>query len=95
MLRGDLVRKVQSTTGMTLKDADAAVKAVFDTISDALANGEEVLITGVGKFMVRTRKARTGVNPQSPTQKIQLPESRIPAFKAGKTLKDRVAAKKK
>jgi DNA-binding protein HU-beta len=90
MLRQDLVRKVQSATGTTLKQADAAVKAVIDAISDALAKGERVNITGFGQFVVRTRRARTGVNPQHPEQRIQLPESKIPAFKAGKTLKDRV-----
>lgn len=91
MLKDGVVRRVQSATGSTLKDATAAVDAVLDAISEALANGEEVLLTGFGKFMVRTRRARTGVNPQSPTQKIQLPESKIPGFKAGKTLKDRVS----
>lgn len=90
MLKVDLIRKVQSVTGLTLKDAAAAVDAVFDTVSDELSQGNQVLITGFGKFLVRTRKARVGVNPQNPTQKIQLKESKIPAFKAGKTLKDRV-----
>lgn len=91
MLKVELVRKVQSATGCTLKDATAAVDAVFDAISEALANGDQVLITGFGKFLVRTRKARMGVNPQKPSEKIKLPESTIPAFKAGKTLKDKVA----
>lgn len=94
MLKADLVRKVQSATGSTLKDANAAVDAVFGAISDALSGGEEVLVTGFGKFVVRKRRARAGVNPQNPSQRIQLPESTIPAFKAGKTLKDRVASKK-
>lgn len=95
MLKQDLVRKVQNATHSTLKDANAAVEAVFDSISDALATGEDVLLTGFGKFVVRKRKARAGVNPQRPTERIQLPESRIPAFKAGKTLKDRISSKKK
>ncbi len=95
MLKQELVRKVQGATGSTLKDATRAVDAVFATISDALSAGEEVLVTGFGKFVVRKRRARAGVNPQNPSQRIQLPESTIPAFKAGKTLKDRVASKKK
>ncbi len=93
MLKVELVRKVQAKTGSTLKDANAAVDAVFETISDALGAGDRVLITGFGSFLVRTRRARVGVNPQNPSQKIQLPEARIPAFKAGKSLKDVVAKK--
>ncbi len=94
MLKLDLERKVQAKTGSTLKDAKAAVDAVFDAISEALASGDRVLITGFGTFLVRHRRARTGVNPQKPTEKIQLPAAKIPAFKAGKTLKDLVAKKK-
>lgn len=93
MLKIELIRKVQSATGLTLKDATTAVDAVFDSISEALADGEPVLITGFGKFLVRTRKARKGVNPQKPTERIDLPEAKIPAFKAGKTLKDAVSKK--
>lgn len=95
MLKVDLEKKVQSMTGSTLKEAKLAVEAVFDAISEALASGERVLITGFGTFLVRHRRARTGVNPQNPTEKIQLPASIIPAFKAGKTLKDMVAKKNK
>jgi DNA-binding protein HU-beta len=93
MLKLDLVRKVQAKTGSTLKDAQAAVDAVLDSVSEALASGDRVLLTGFGTFLVRHRKARTGVNPQKPSEKIQLPAANIPAFKAGKTLKDLVAKK--
>jgi DNA-binding protein HU-beta len=95
MLKQEINRKVQSVTGSTLKDATAAVDAVFDTIAEALENGENVVITGFGQFTCRTRKARTGVNPQRPHEKIQLPEVIVPAFRPGKTLKDRVRNKKK
>lgn len=93
MLKAELVRRVQAATGTTMKVANQAVEAMFEAIAEALANGEQVNITGFGKFMVRTRRSRSGVNPQNPTQRIQLPESTIPAFKAGKTLKDKVAKK--
>jgi len=95
MLKIDLERKVQAKTGSTLKDAKSAVDAVFEAISEALSSGDRVLITGFGTFLVRNRRARTGVNPQKPTEKIQLPAATIPAFKAGKTLKDMVAKKRK
>jgi DNA-binding protein HU-beta len=93
MLKSDLVRKVQSQTGLTLKAAEEVVNAVFNTISKALAAGDKVLITGFGSFVVRKRRARKGVNPQT-LEKIDLPESIIPAFKAGKTLKDLVSKAK-
>jgi DNA-binding protein HU-beta len=95
MLKVDLERKVQAKTAGTLKDAKMAVDAVFEAISEALASGDRVLLTGFGTFLVRHRRARTGVNPQNPKLKIQLPAATIPAFKAGKTLKDMVAKKKK
>lgn len=95
MLKNELVRAVQTATGTTLKVASTAVDAMLEAIANALANGERVLLTGFGVFEVRKRRARTGVNPQKPSERIQLPESIIPAFKAGKSLKDRVAKKKK
>lgn len=93
MLKSDLVRKVQSKTGLTLKLAEEVVNAVFDVIAESLAAGDKVLITGFGSFVVRKRRARKGVNPQT-LAKIDLPESIIPAFKAGKTLKDMVSKAK-
>jgi DNA-binding protein HU-beta len=93
MLKADIVRRVQATTGSTMKEANAAVEEVFRAISDALSNGEQVNITGFGKFLIRNRRARSGVNPRNPSERIQLPESIVPAFKAGKTLKDRVTKK--
>lgn len=94
MLKADLERKVQAKTGSTLKDAKAAVYAVFESIAEALALGEKVLITGFGTFLIRRRRERMGVNPQNPSERIQIPASIVPAFKPGKTLKDMVAKKK-
>lgn len=90
MVKKDLVAVVQRATGSTMKSAEAAVNALFEGVMDALANGDRVLITGFGAFEVRKRRERTGVNPQNTSQKIRLPESRIPAFRAGKRFKDRV-----
>ena len=95
MLKVELIEAVQRATGSTKKDAEAAVNAVFNAITEALKNGEQVLITGFGKFEVRERRARTGVNPRNPEQKIQLPASKVPGFKAGKGLKDAVHPRKK
>ncbi|MEI7604024.1 MAG: HU family DNA-binding protein [bacterium] len=87
MLKADIVNKIASKLGLTKKLSDQAVTLVFDEITSALKKGDSALITGFGKFEVRARKARTGVNPQDPTQKIKIPATKVPAFKAGKSLK--------
>ena len=72
---------------LTKKEASEIVDLVFDTIADSLKNGGRVDITGFGKFEVKTRAARTGINPQT-KESIQIPESKLPGFKASKGLKD-------
>jgi len=91
MLKLDIVNKIASKLGLTKKLADQAVTMVFDEITSALKKGDSVLITGFGRFEVRPRKAREGVNPQNPTQKIKIPATKVPAFKAGKSLKALIA----
>jgi DNA-binding protein HU-beta len=85
MLKKDLVDKIAST-GLTKRQAGDALDAVLEAISGSLKNGEPVLLTGFGKFEVRTRAARTGINPKT-LAKIKLPETKVPAFKPGKALK--------
>jgi len=85
MLKKDLVDKIAST-GLTKRQAGDALDAVLEAISGSLKNGESVLLTGFGKFEVRTRAARTGINPKT-LAKIKLPETKVPAFKPGKALK--------
>ncbi len=86
MLKKDLVEKVAMKAGITKKDATTAVDTMLTSIKDALSKGDTVLLTGFGKFEVRKRSARAGINPQT-LQKITLPASKVPAFKAGKALK--------
>ena len=69
--------------------ANKAVEAVFDTIQSTLANGDKVQLIGFGNFEVRERAARKGRNPQS-GEEIEIAASKVPAFKAGKALKDAV-----
>ena len=83
MLKKDLVEKVAMKAGITKKDATTAVDTMLTSIKDALSKGDTVLLTG---FEVRKRSARAGINPQT-LQKITLPASKVPAFKAGKALK--------
>lgn len=89
MNKTDLVNAVAEKTELSKKDAGKAVDAVFQTIMDSLSEGERVQIIGFGNFEVRTRKARKGRNPQT-GEEIQIPETKVPAFKAGKALRDAV-----
>lgn len=77
---------------MSKKDATKAVDSVFDTILDALKNGDKIQLIGFGNFEVRERSARKGRNPQT-GEEIEIPASKVPAFKPGKALKDAVAGK--
>jgi DNA-binding protein HU-beta len=89
MLKKDLVEVVADQTGLTKRAASEAVEAMLDAVADALSKGDSVLLTGFGKFEVRSRAARTGINPKT-MEKIQLPATKVPAFKAGKSLKEAV-----
>ena len=81
----ELVNDVATTTGLTKKDAAAAVDAVFASIQDTLAKGDKVQLIGFGNFEVRTRATRKGRNPQT-GEEIEIAASKIPAFKPGKAL---------
>lgn len=87
--KADLVDKVADKTGLTKKDSNAAVEAVFDSIQEFLAENEKVQLIGFGTFEVRERAARKGRNPQT-GEEIQIPATKVPAFKAGKNLKEAV-----
>lgn len=87
--KADIIEEVASSTGLTKKDATVAVEAVFNKIQETLAKGEKVQLIGFGNFEVRERAARKGRNPQTGAE-IQIPASKVPAFKAGKALKDAV-----
>lgn len=89
MNKTELIAKVAETTELPKKDAGRAVEAVFDAITEALQNGEKVQLVGFGNFEVRDRSARKGRNPQT-GEEIDIPASKVPAFKPGKALKDGV-----
>ena len=90
MNKAELVEKLAKKTGLTKKDARAALDGVVEVVTAALKKNEPVIITGFGKFETRKRKATTRMNPQT-GQKIKTPAKVVPAFKAGKNLKDTVA----
>jgi DNA-binding protein HU-beta len=90
MNRADLITAVANETGMTKVAAEAAITATFGSITEALKKGEKVTWVGFGSFEVRDRAARNGVNPQN-GEKIKIPATKAPAFKAGSALKEAVA----
>ncbi|MGE5417570.1 MAG: HU family DNA-binding protein [Acidobacteriota bacterium] len=89
MNKTDLINEVAGKATMTKKDVEKVIGALFGSIEDALKAGDKVQLVGFGTFEVRQRKARTGRNPQT-GQEIKIPATKVPAFKAGKALKDAV-----
>ena len=89
MNKNDLIAAVADSTGLSKADATNAVDGVFDCITDSLKKGEEVRLVNFGTFVVTKRAASEGRNPRT-GEKIQIPASNQPKFKAGKGLKDAV-----
>ena len=83
----DLVEKIAATISCTKADAERAIEAVIETITQTLKKGEEVSVAGLGIFEAKTRAGRTGRNPRT-GQTIQIKSMRVPKFRASKTLKD-------
>ena len=90
MKKAELAVIVAEKAGLTKKDADAAISAVVEAVTEALVNGDKVQLVGFGTFEVRERGARTGKNPRT-GEVIEIAACKQPAFKAGKALKDAVA----
>ncbi len=90
MTKEEIIDQVANKTNISKKDTDLVVNAVLDTITKTLQEGGKVVFTGFGIFSVSERKARTGVNPQKPGVKIQIPAMKVPKFKAGKSLKEAI-----
>lgn len=89
MNKSELVASVAEAAELTKKDAEKAVTAIFNSITNALVEKEKVQIIGFGTFEVRDRASRKGRNPQSGAE-IEIPASKNPVFKAGKALKEAV-----
>lgn len=90
MTKAELVNAIAEKSGFTKRDSEVALTAVLESITDALVAGEKVSLIGFGTFEVKSRAARTGVNPRTKEQ-IEIAASKLPSFKAGKALKDAVA----
>ena len=89
MNKTELIAVVAEKAEISKKDAEKAVSAVFDTIVESVAEGNEIRIVGFGTFERHERGERTGCNPQT-KEKITIPASKVPAFKAGKAFKEAV-----
>ncbi|MFW6298560.1 MAG: HU family DNA-binding protein [Bacillota bacterium] len=89
MNKTELVAKVADASGLTKKDAEAALSATLNAIQESLEKGDKVVLTGFGTFEVRERKPRVGHNPRT-GDSISIPAQKSPAFKAGKVLKEAV-----
>ena len=87
MKKTELIEAIKENTDLSKKDAEKALAATLDTIIKAVAEGDKVQLTGFGTFEQRQRNARTGVDPRTGNS-IDIPASKVPAFKAGKAFKD-------
>ncbi len=90
MTKAELISAVAEKSGLTKKDSDKAVSAVIDSVTEALVGGDKVSLVGFGTFEVKSRAARKGINPRT-KEPMPIPASKLPAFKAGKALKEAVA----
>lgn len=89
MNKTELIAAVAEKAGASKKDAEKLVNATFDVITESLKKGDKVALVGFGNFEVRQRAAREGRNPQTKA-KVKIPACKVPAFKAGKALKEAV-----
>jgi DNA-binding protein HU-beta len=87
--KSDLIKELAENTDISQKDVKTLVDGMLESVKTHLKGGDTVQLTGFGSFEVRERSARTGVKPGT-TEKIEIPASRYPAFKAGKSLKDEI-----
>ena len=87
MRKKELINRIAKATGLNLKQSSGALDAVFDSIKVTLKMGKKITIPGFGTFFIAERKARKGRNPRT-GELLQIAASKLPRFKAGKTLKD-------
>jgi integration host factor subunit beta len=94
MTKADLIDELSKVANLTKKQSEAIVDTVFDSITEALARGDKVELRGFGSFRIRRRRARRGRNPKTGTL-VSVPPKRVPFFKVGKQLRERVNAERR
>ena len=90
MNKVELIAQIAEKSGLSKKDAEKALAATVDAITEAVSNGDKVQLVGFGSIEVKQREARVGRNPKT-KEAIEIPAARVPVFKAGRALKDAVA----
>ena len=90
MNKVELIAQIAEKSGLSKKDAEKALAATVDAITEAVSTGDKVQIVGFGSFEVKQREARVGRNPKT-KEAIEIPATRVPVFKAGRALKDAVS----
>lgn len=92
MNKAELLKEISHKTGLKKDDSKKALDAIFETITEAMVNGEKVQIMGFGSFEARNTKERMGVNPQNPTERLVIPAGKKVHFKPSKALKETINA---
>ena len=90
MNKAELITKMAEKSELTKKEAEAALNAFMQSVEEALVEGDKVQLVGFGTFETRERAARQGRNPRNPEEVIEIPASKAPVFKAGKSLKETI-----
>ena len=90
MNKVELIAQIAEKSGLSKKDAEKALAAAVDSITEAVSAGDKVQLVGFGSFEVKQREARVGRNPKT-KEAIEIPATRVPVFKAGRALKDAVS----
>ena len=90
MNKVELIAQIAEKSGLSKKDAEKALAATVDAITEAVSTGDKVQLVGFGSFEVKQREARVGRNPKT-KEAIEIPATRVPIFKAGRALKDAVS----
>lgn len=90
MNKTELTNAIAEKTGLSKKDAEAAINATIEAVTEALTNREKVQLVGFGSFEIKSRDSRVGRNPRT-GEVMRIPASKVPVFKPGKALKDAVA----
>jgi len=88
MNKAQVAEALANKLSISKKEAEEMLAAFLELVTETLKAGGDIVLTGFGAFSAKQRAARVGVNPQNPTQKIQIPAVIVPKFKAGKALKD-------
>ena len=94
MTKAELIDGIAEKLTMKKKDVGPVVEAVFESIEASLAKGEKCTFVGFGVFEVKDRAAREGRNPQDPSKIVKIPAKKVPVFRPGKDLKEKVLAMK-